>query len=122
MRKQVTQKEVVIFLYNKAVQIKHGKEDVRVLPDILIEYANANQVPILMADQRQYYAQIHKQMLPKLSQTDPILYQVLQSFCAAHPPLYGGGSGSHVSYEMMHHNRDLIALTGTFIECWDIAQ
>ncbi len=122
MRRQVTQKEVVTFLYSTAVQLKQGKEDVRALPNILTEYATANQLPILMADQRQYYAQIHKQMLPKLSTSDPVLYKVLQSFCVAHPPLYGGGSGSHVSYEMMHHNRDLIALTGTFIECWDIAQ
>ncbi len=122
MRRQVTQKEVVTFLYNTAVQLKHGNGDVQALPSVLIKYASANQLPILVADQHQYYKQVQKQMLPKLSKTDPILHQVLQPFCAAHPPLYGGGSGSHVSYEMMHRNDDLIALTGTFIECWDIAQ
>lgn len=122
MKTKKTPKEVVKFLYNTANELKHGKGDVQKLPTILVKYANATQLPILAADTRKYYEKIQKEMLPKLSKADPVLHEVLQKFCLAHPPLHGDASGSHVSYEMMHHNRDLIALAGTFIDCWNIIQ
>ncbi len=114
-----TPREVVFFLYEIAQRLKHGQGNIEQLPVMLQQYASAGDLPILTANHQGYYAIVQNQMLPKLRMTDPKLYKVLQKFCSEHPPLHGDASGSHVSYDMMHYNHDLIALAGTFMECWD---
>src|SRR4051794_38145802 len=104
-----TQKEVITFLYETAETLKENPKKIKELPDILTNYAIADELPRLYKNKNQYYDEIIGKKLPNLQQENESLYKVLHGFAEKHPPLCGAGVGSHVSYEMVRHNDSLIS-------------
>ncbi len=115
-----SKKEVIFFLQGAVKQVKNDPSMIKELPSLLTSFLSTGPMPILIADKFSYYNILVNTALPALKGAiDNSLYQILADIIKSNPPIYGGGVGSHISYEMVTHNEDMIALVGKFIEYYN---
>ncbi len=113
-----TKQEVNSFLQTTIQSVKQNPQAATALPNWFMNFVSKGPMPVLIGDKFTYYKKLVNTLLPSIGQNgeNELLYQVLVDLVKSNPPIYGGGVGSHISYEMMTYNEDMIALIGKFIE------
>ena len=120
-RSDKSTKDVISFLYELAQEVRIKPEKITELPKILGEYAtNEGRLPLITPNPSEYYTSLVNEVLPRLQGANSLLSSTLEQILVAHPPLKGGMTGDHVSYEMVTCNEDVTALVGRFIDCWEL--
>jgi len=117
---QKSQHEALSFLYKLALDINQGTKKADDLQTIFEQYIidQKDHFPFITLSARDYYSEVNTKLL-KL-ENEPILQSVLVGLFSTHPPIEGGISGDHTSYDQVKNHENMVSIIGRFADCYDL--
>lgn len=107
------------FMRDEVVPLaRKNPEEVENLGDLFYNYATTHKMPLIIYDRFAQYKKIVNMLKSMKDNMPEPVYKALYQYLEKNPPISGGGIGNHVSYEMMNHRDDMIALAELFINCY----
>lgn len=121
-KSQDAQHKALLFLYNLALEISREPEKIYNLQQIFEQYIldQKDHFPFITLNAYDYYSQVNTKLL-KLKDK-PSLHSVLVDLFNTYPPVEGGMTGDHISYDQVTKHENMVALIGRFADCYDLTE